>query len=80
MLETSPIEACKEKIKAAKMQLATLGYTKVAQIILQNHPQYNTAEGGELIKSVWQLRKADYRLTEILEQIASGKLKLKKSK
>lgn len=80
MLETSPIEACKAKIKAAKMQLASIGYIKVCQIILQNYPQYNTAEGGELIKSVWQLRKADYKLTEILEFIASGKIKLKKTK
>jgi hypothetical protein len=80
MLETSPIEACKAKIKVAKMKLATFGYTMVTQIIVQNYPQYDTAEGGELIKSVWQLRKADYKLTEILELIASGKLKFKKVK
>ncbi len=80
MLETSPIDACKAKVTEAKLKiLSNYGYTQVCQIILQHHPKYNTAEGGELIKAVWQKRKADYALTEILEQIANGKLKLKKA-
>lgn len=82
MLETSPIEVCKEKITAAKTKLASLSldYAAVKEIILHHYPKYNIAEGGELIKAVWQKRKSDYDLTEIIGLISTGKLKIKKSK
>jgi len=82
MLETSPIEAYKNRVTSAKLLIAQngLAISTVKEIILQHNPEYNTAEGGELITSVWNKRKADVKLTEILEQIATGKLKLKKSK
>lgn len=82
MLETSPIEVYKNRVAKAKAALATNGtaISTVKEIILQLYPEYNTIEGGELINSVWTKRKADVKLTEVLEQIANGKLKLKKSK
>lgn len=82
MLETSPIEACKAKVTESKVKISNLGlnYNEVLKIILQHFPKYDTLLGGELIKSVWQKRKADYDLTQILEQICTGKLKLKKTK
>ncbi len=82
MLEKSPIDVCKQKVKEAKPVLSELGfgYAEVKTIILHHHAKYNTAEGGDLIKAVWQNRKADYDLTQIIESIATGKLKIKKSK
>ena len=82
MLETSPIEVYKQRATTAKIGIGICGipYSDVKKIILQHYPEYNTAEGGDLITSVWNKRKADVKLTEILEQIATGKLKLSKTK
>lgn len=43
--------------------------------IIELHPEYNTPEGKNLIKNVFDGRTADYRLLEILEKIASDKQK-----
>jgi len=72
-LRVDPGKACKDRVKKIKMYLP-ISYK---QIILENFPEYETEKGHNLITYVINLRAADLRLTEILEQIAAGKLKLK---
>ncbi len=45
-------------------------------VLIQYHPEYNTIAGAALINNVITGRTADIKLTEILEQIASGELKI----
>lgn len=47
------------------------------EVLLTNHPEYNNHKGAILVQNVVALRSADVVITEILERIASGELKLK---
>lgn len=75
-LKTSnPRKATVSRVQAVKSKLPK----NFRQIILANYPEYNTATGAVLINNVVALRTAHIELTEILERIASGELKLKNS-
>ena len=74
-LHTSPIKKLKDRVRKIKSKLSKIGYQECLEIIFKNYKKYNTGEGGQLIKSVWDFRKADDELTEILEQIANNQLK-----
>lgn len=78
----TPTQLCKDEAQEARTRIEKNGvkYNTVKQIILQHYPEYDTADGGERIKRVWHNLVADVILTEVLKQIASNKLKLKKSK
>lgn len=69
----SPSAAFIKRVKSAKVDLPK-DYKK---IIYTNYPEYNTHEGSVLVQNVVACRTADVVLTEILEKIASGELKLK---
>ena len=63
----------KKRVKAIKNSLPR-AYRK---IVFQHYPEYNSSDQNRrLLNSVMNLRTADVRLTEILESIALGELKL----
>ncbi len=74
-LHISPVQKLKDRVKKIKPKLSKKGYQACLEIIFKHYPKYNSAEGWQLIKSVWDFRKADDALTTILEQIASNTLK-----
>ena len=74
-LHVSPIQKLKDRVKRIKPKLSKKGYQACLEIIFKHYPQYNTHEGWQLLKSVWDVRKADDILTGILEEIANNKLK-----
>ena len=74
-LHISPIQKLKDRVKKIKPKLTKKGYQECLEVIFKHHKKYNTAEGWQLIKSVWDFRKADDELTDILEQIANNILK-----
>ena len=71
----SPTAAYTARVKAIKSTLPK----NYKDILYANHPEYNTHKGSVLVQNVVSLRSADIALTEILEKIASGELKLKTS-
>ena len=42
------------------------------EILIKNFPEYNTMEGGRLVKDVYNLRSTDGILTDRLKQIAQS--------
>jgi len=68
-----PADSYRNRVAAIKNSLP-LNYRK---ILFSNHPEYETAKGKALISQVLALNTTDILLTEILERIASGELKLK---
>lgn len=75
-LRVDPGEVYKKRVAKIREKLPVV-YRK---IIYQDYPQYNTAKGRKLINNVLDGRSADVNLTEILEKIVSGELKLNKHK
>ena len=76
ILETLRIDPNKEfKKRVAKVvDMLPRNYRK---IIYSNYQKYNSEKGKRLIANVVDCRSPDMELTEILERIASGELKLK---
>lgn len=42
------------------------------EILIKNFPEYNTMEGGRLVRDVYNLRSSDGLLTDRLKQIAQS--------
>lgn len=69
----SPAQVYKNRVKAIADKLPD----NYKQIVYSHYPQYNTPTGAQQLSNVKQLRSAHVQLTEILERIATGDLKLK---
>lgn len=69
----SPTAEYTQRVKKIKALLPK----NYKEILFANYPEYNTAKGAILIQNVVAQRSADIVVTEILERIASGELKLK---
>lgn len=72
-LRTDPNKAFKARVAKVAGKLPR----NYRDIIYSNYPAYNTERGRKLIANVVDGRSPDMHLTEILEAIAAGKLKLK---
>jgi len=73
-LRVDPNAEFKKRVIAAKSK-PSFPYNYRA-IILKHYPEYNNAEGKKHISNVMVGSSPDYKLTEIIEAIAAGKLTL----
>jgi len=65
----------KQRMKAIKPKLILLRFKPVASIIVKHYPEYQTVDGMDDIRKVYEFRQSDSKLTEIFERIASGELR-----
>lgn len=63
----------KKRIEAIKPTLKEIGYGSIVNGILTDYPEYREPGGVLHIKEVWDKRRTDSKLTEILEKIAQIK-------
>lgn len=74
-LRIDPGQQYKDRVAAVRNQLPHY----YRQIIIQHYPEYDTAKGYTLITHVVRGKSVCTVLTDILERIASGELKLKQA-
>ena len=80
----TPTQHCKELASEARKQIEAKGQTLdyVTEVLLSHadcETSYKAYKLGKHIENVWQGRTADENIKTQLQQLAAGKLKLKKS-
>lgn len=75
-IKETPTQHYRERVRVIKDKLPR-NYRK---IIYSHYPELKTEEGKTLIDCTLQLVRTHRQLTEVLEDIAAGKLKLKGTK
>lgn len=62
----------KNRMKAVKPVLSSLGWDTCKNILLKHFPEYDTFDSVVTVKNVWDMKGSDTKLTEIFEDIAKG--------
>jgi hypothetical protein len=66
----------KARVRAVRPMLVQFGWPNVKSILLKYYPEYNNFDDAITVLNVWNCQGSDQKLTEILEDIANGKLRL----